>query len=202
VVIFDWDDTLLPSSWLSIKGLRLDDMSDFSVEVAFHLDSLEEIACKVLGKALEVADVIIITNAETGWVELSSQRFMPRVSEYLKRVKVVSARTTYEYLFPESPLDWKLQAFSHEIERKLTTAAHSQKRNNVISFGDSVHERNALHHVCKGRDNTLTKSVKFVERPTADQLRREIELIHNSFDYIHTHNGDLDLMLTIQLLSN
>ena len=23
-IIFDWDDTLLPSSWLSVKGLRLD----------------------------------------------------------------------------------------------------------------------------------------------------------------------------------
>ncbi len=113
-------------------------------------------------------------------------------------MKVVSARSTYEYLYPESPLDWKLQAFSNEIESRVKV--HDTRKNNIISFGDSVHERNAIHHVCKGRENTLTKSVKFVERPTADQLKRQIELIHKNFDYIFSHVGDLDLMLTVQVL--
>ena len=117
----------------------------------------------------------------------------------LHKVKVISARSTYEPLYPDSPLDWKLQAFTSEIEGRVLAA--EGRRHNVISFGDSVHERNAIHTVCKGKINTLTKSVKFVERPTSDQLKRQIELIHQSFDYIFNHPGDLDLMLTIQLLS-
>jgi hypothetical protein len=45
--------------------------------------------------------------------------------------------------------------------------------------------------------NTRTKSVKFAERPSMEQLRRQIELVTNCFQYIHNHEGDLDLQLTV-----
>lgn len=44
---------------------------------------------------------------------------------------------------------------------------------------------------------TRTKSVKFAERPSVEQLRRQVELVSNCFHYIHTHDGDLDLQLTV-----
>jgi hypothetical protein len=70
----------------------------------------------------------------------------------------------------------------------------------VISLGDSVHERAALHKVTSGMPRTLTKSVKFVERPTVEQLKRQVDLVHSCFEDIVNHKGSLDLMLTIQLL--
>ena len=48
-----------------------------------------------------------------------------------------------------------------------------------------------------GLPNTRTKSVKFAERPSMEQLRRQIELVTNCFQYIHNHEGDLDLQLTV-----
>jgi len=45
--------------------------------------------------------------------------------------------------------------------------------------------------------NTKTKSVKFAERPSMEQLRRQIELVTNCFGYIFSHEGDLDLQLTV-----
>jgi len=51
--------------------------------------------------------------------------------------------------------------------------------------------------VHSGLSNSRTKSVKFAERPTLEQLRRQIELVSNCFHYIHTHDGDLDLQLTV-----
>ena len=48
--------------------------------------------------------------------------------------------------------------------------------------------------------NTYCKSVKFVERPNLEQLRREVDLVRNCLDYISGCASDLDLMLTIQLL--
>jgi hypothetical protein len=73
---------------------------------------------------------------------------------------------------------------------------------NVLSFGDSVHERHALHKVTSSLTNVVTKSVKFVERPSIEQLKRQVDLVHSCLDDITAHRGDLDLMLTIQLLYN
>jgi hypothetical protein len=58
-------------------------------------------------------------------------------------------------------------------------------------------EREAVRAVTRGLPNTRTKSVKFAERPSMEQLRRQIELVTNCFQYIHNHEGDLDLQLTV-----
>jgi len=67
----------------------------------------------------------------------------------------------------------------------------------VISFGDSHVEREAVRAVTRGLPTTKTKSVKFAEKPSMEQLRRQLELVTNCFQYIHSHDGDLDLQLTV-----
>jgi hypothetical protein len=42
-----------------------------------------------------------------------------------------------------------------------------------------------------------TKSVKFAERPTVEQLRRQLELVLNCLASLAAYEGDLDLMLQI-----
>jgi hypothetical protein len=204
-IIFDWDDTLLPSSWLSVKGLRLDYPAQLPEDVLDELKTHQESVCAVLVKAMQCGTVVIITNAETGWVELSAQRFMPRVAPLLASICVFSARSTYEPMYPNDPLQWKVAAFKQLV-------GHTQPMNivedvdeedlerSVISFGDSVHERDAVRKVTSDLGSTFTKSVKFVERPNLEQLRREVDLVRNCLDYICGCKSDLDLMLTIQLL--
>lgn len=146
---------------------------------------------------------MIITNAETGWVELSAQTFMPCVLPLLQKVKIVSARSTYEPVFPDSPIDWKLQAFEQEIQAAYGSAsgkATASAVKNVLSFGDSVHERSALYAATNKLSNALSKSIKFVERPSLEQLKRQVELVHSCMDDIARHSDHLDLMLTISLL--
>ena len=70
---------------------------------------------------------------------------------------------------------------------------------NIISFGDSQVEREAVRLVTRGLPNTRTKSVKFAEKPSMEQLRRQIELVTNCFSYIFKYDGDLDLELTVSV---
>lgn len=199
-IIFDWDDTLLPSSWLTIHGFRLDTpASDIPQNVVDSLAVHASSVVALLGKALELGEVVIITNAETGWVELSASRFIPAVCPMLDKIQVVSARSTYEPQFPNDALEWKIQAFQQQIDSKFTVDYDSMQKT-VISFGDSVSERDAVHRVAAGMPNTFTKSIKFVERPDLEQLHREVELVRGCMDYICSCEQDLDLMLTIQLL--
>jgi hypothetical protein len=132
-IIFDWDDTLLPSSWLSVKGLRLDYPAQLPEDVLDELKTHQESVCAVLVKAMQCGTVVIITNAETGWVELSAQRFMPRVAPLLASICVFSARSTYEPMYPNDPLQWKVAAFKQLV-------GHTQPMNIVE---DAVTKNNA-----------------------------------------------------------
>ena len=72
---------------------------------------------------------------------------------------------------------------------------------NILSFGDSIHERCAIHKVTAalGQGCVRTKSIKFVERPTVEQLKRQVDLVTSCFDSLVSHGESLDLMLTIHL---
>lgn len=195
VIVFDWDDTLLASSFLHQKGYRLDNTMPADEEVDTQLKQLEASVCNVLTLAMKYGEVNIVTNAETGWVQLSAQKFIPGVVPLLSKVTVISARSTYEAQHPDAPLKWKFHAF----QERVAPLADIKANKHVISFGDSHVEREAVRAVTRGMNNTRCKSVKFAERPSMEQLRRQIELVTNCFGYIYTHDGDLDLMLTISL---
>jgi len=212
VIMFDWDDTLLASSYLAAAGYRLDSVEPTTGEIDAQLRALELTVCNLLNLALTYGHVNIVTNAETGWVQLSAQKFMPLVVPMLSRVNVISARSTYEPHHPEQPLKWKYYAFHERLSTVfgsssggLATSSWSSSgvevSKNVVSFGDSHVEREAIRAVTRGVSGCRTKSVKFAERPTPEQLRRQLELVSNCFHYIHNHDADLDLQLTVTLNS-
>jgi len=191
IIFVDWDDTLLCSSYLSGAGYRLDSELESSSPIDRELKELEASVIGLLRLAMSFGEVHVVTNAETGWVQLSAKKFLPGVVPVLDLVKVLSARSTYETMFPDAPVKWKFCAF----QERLFSDTKSSK--NVISFGDSHVEREAVRAVTRGLSNTKTKSVKFAEKPSLEQLRRQLELVTNCFQYIHSHEGDLDLQLTV-----
>lgn len=203
VIIFDWDDTLMSSSWLASQGYRLDSPDYMPAHVAEHLAALQDSVLDLLSHATAFGRLVIITNAETGWVELSAKKWMPRVVPFVTEARVISARSTYEPCYPDSPADWKVQAFWHEVATVREelglgeggAPASADTTMQVLSLGDSIHERLAILRVTEGLSRTRTKSVKFVERPDAAQLRRQVIAVRETFASICKHSGDLDLAL-------
>jgi len=195
--IFDWDDTVLPSTWVQRQGLRLDTASQPNEEQRELLAEVATAAGKTLRAARQHGTVVLVTNAERGWIELSCQKFLPTLSPTLENMKLVSARTTYECPQCSSPLDWKLRAFEAEINHYFGSDAmmDQSKRKNVLSLGDSVHEREALLRATTSAPNCHSKSLKFVERPDISQICKQHELITNCFDRIVHHEGNLDLCI-------
>lgn len=217
-MILDWDDTLLCSSFLQANQFKLDSElydldrplveSDSTFtreqrEVALQLKELETCVGTLLRQATALLhqSVYIVTNAEHGWVQLSAAKFLPAIVPLLQSVTIISARSSFEHLFPAAPLKWKYFAF-HSLLIDCGSGffgrdgrPHVDKH--VISLGDSHVEREAVRAVCKGVPNTKTKSVKFAQGPTIEQLRRQLELVNQCFAYITTHPADLDLQLTV-----
>ena len=77
VIIFDWDDTLMASTYLSSVGCDLDALKPLPAKLLPLLAKIEKKIYSLLIKCLQIAQVIIITNAENEWVEISARRFMP-----------------------------------------------------------------------------------------------------------------------------
>ena len=196
LLIFDYDDTLFPTSFLASHGYRLDG-PDASPEIQQLLDEYTVTVERSLLQARELGHVVILTNAETGWIELTSQKFMPKLSELLESFPLVSARSTYEPLGISSPFQWKLRAFESVIHEHFERARSFGIRN-VLSFGDSIHERDAAHQVCANLPRSVCKSIKFMERPDVAQLSKQHSLIGDCFEQIVQHQGTLDLCIQCQ----
>jgi len=196
IIFLDWDDTLLCSSVLSNQGIKLDSDLENAVELVAQLEELSDSVIGVLNVAMTFGSVYIVTNGETGWVQLSAQKFLPSVVPMLDKLRVLSARSTFESLFPDSPMKWKFHAFQESLNQEY---ADSHCIKNVLSFGDSHAEREAIRLVTRGLPNTRTKSIKFAERPTIEQLQRQLELVSNCFQYISSHEEDLDLCMSLSV---
>ena len=137
LIIFDWDDTLLCTSYLnpnSTGGAN----KIFSSKAVDHLKKIEGSVEKLLKAATQLGQTFIITNAEGGWVEYSAQMYMPKVYEVFDKVKIISAREKYERMFPGNPNEWKVQAFlltGEDLEESTIT--------NLVVMGDSKIEMDA-----------------------------------------------------------
>lgn len=193
VLFFDWDDTVLPSTWVQQQGLRLDGAGNLTWLQREQLRKTADAASETLRLAKQLGTVILVTNAERGWIELSCQKFLPTLFPSLESVRMLSARTAYETA-QSTPLEWKLRAFDREIHRVFgaEVLAAPSRRKNVLSFGDSVHEREAVVRATAQWPNCRSKSLKFVEQPHISQIYQQHELISTHIARIVDHDGNLD----------
>ncbi len=70
VFIFDWDDTVLCTSFLSSMQFL-----EINNDAKNLLKKLDETSHTLLSKVVGKGDVYIITNAAKGWVEYSSKLY-------------------------------------------------------------------------------------------------------------------------------
>eukprot|EP01055_Gregarina_sp_Pseudo9_P005553 Gregarina_sp_Pseudo_9__5552@NODE_73_length_4587_cov_88_906113_g67_i0_p2_GENE_NODE_73_length_4587_cov_88_906113_g67_i0NODE_73_length_4587_cov_88_906113_g67_i0_p2_ORF_typecomplete_len372_score26_46PNK3P/PF08645_11/0_12CAML/PF14963_6/0_47_NODE_73_length_4587_cov_88_906113_g67_i02331348 len=227
ILIFDWDDTLCPSTWLSSHDMTLDDSSTIPPEFESLLNKMALCSQKTLEVAARLGTVVIVTNAEQGWIEMSCRKFLPSLYSYLSSFKQLSARSMYESASASCPFAWKQLAFKKEIYSHFTRTQVRKK--NVISLGDSAHERLAIIAVTRSLASTQeglprvlgtltdlppdpefvrtlghcrTKSVKFIERPNIEELMQEHELICKVLEEVVQHDEDLDLCIKGTVPSN
>ena len=180
LIIFDWDDTLLPTTFLTPNGTFNENLV-LSEQVKKKISKLEISVSKLLKIAVEKGDVYIITNAGVGWVEFSANRFYPSVTEILKKIKIISARGEFEEQFPGDSRKWKIQTFltlQNKLNLKLVT--------NIICLGDSLFEMEAGRVLASQFTQAFIKTVKFRERPKPDELNKQLNLVITQFNSIYS----------------
>lgn len=181
LIIVDYDDTLLCSSHIRTSSTTV--VPEDIVEVATSVITFLE-------EAMKHGTVVIVTNGELAWVHLTVNKYMPTVAPILQRLRVISARDAYFDHHPLSPYKWKYHAFEALL--------HEVQPSGVLSVGDSLVERKAILQLGSIRKGILTKSVKFVDAPTPQQLRCQLIAVTSQLAYLCTVNSNLDLQLTIR----
>jgi len=198
LMILDWDDTLLTTTRLTschgvlgpaaaiplpdklVKGLRL----------------LEADVNRLLTACVARGKVVIVTNAAKGWVQQSGKRFVPNIIKHVTdlRIPIISAQEAFAASCPSGdPTDWKKKAFLREV----TSAGPAAADMNFLSIGDSIFERAAAHYVGKRKGVGLTKTVKFIDMPTIDQLRRQLTMLTVRLDLIYRAERSLDVEMDV-----
>jgi hypothetical protein len=196
LILFDYDDTLCPSFWAKNLGYTInDDVTNPTHKELFHL-----VAVASAGALLEAekrGKVVIVTNAETGWIELSCRRWMPGLYPTISRFECVSARSTWEPTGLQSPFDWKAMEFVKRI--KDFYSGRSWK--NILSLGDSPHERQALQKATAPAigpsKHCRAKTLKFVVRPTPAEIIAQLDTVADALEKLVNHNDSLDLAFNI-----
>lgn len=178
--IYDWDDTLLCTSYLSPGGY-FNENKKLNKKEQYKISMSEEYVYQILSKSLEKGEVYIITNSGPGWVEFSCNKFYPKVFSLLNEIAIISARGLYEKQYPGDTKLWKLLAFksiANDFNKELIT--------NIICVGDSIIEIEAGHTLSEKFNKAYIKTVKFREKSKIEELIKELKLVCHQFNEIYS----------------
>ena len=141
----------------------------------------------MLSKMLKFGKVIIVTNAQEGWVEYSAFYLLPRVFKVIKeQIPVISAQAEYGHLCEQDR--WKELTFKNlwNVEGLIPKTCLL----NLIVVGDSEYEINAAKRLKQEIDLKrapmicLLKLVKFSESIHVEQLESMLIQLNSDFERI------------------
>jgi len=194
-VFLDWDDTLFPCSWIIKSDINLHG-SDIPIKYFDQINELQNIIINFIEYLKDITNIIIITNAEDLWIQTSCSKFFPKLLPLLSNIEIISARHLYFDKYPDDPNMWKTNVFSQKIRYIIDKFSYNNVIIDVISIGDSEFERNAIFQATiPYKNNFRTKSFKFCENPSINQLKKEIQFLHLCMNHILEHPADFDIVL-------
>jgi len=210
IIIFDWDDTLMPSSWIRDSPLvdeagRLRDTAeaDPAIQRQLHI-FVEQVLC-VLALALDLGKVVIVTNARRPWVDMSCRTFLPEARALMRRVPVFyglellqAQKSRQRREAPVNLTETKVMAMQQAVT-KFYSRYDNQSWKNVVSIGDAFFEHDAIRQVVRERPEYTndrkcrTKTVKLLDAPTIGGLEVQLKILASWLTKIVEVDDDVSL---------
>ncbi|ETO07351.1 hypothetical protein RFI_30043 [Reticulomyxa filosa] len=199
ILILDWDNTILPSDYLEHLGYKADN-ADKGLPV--ELSVLEAQVCRLLTVAIDELscdNVIVMTNAKKGWVELSALRFLPQSVRLLKRLHILSARSMFEAKYPQA-FQWKHRCM-HYIMQKCWKATLPCLDAENLKHVMKIHMQSYLLHL----QLLHTKSSSGLERNILKSIESDKEnvslAVHTKMQCDKTKDQLMESLSSVSLLS-
>lgn len=173
--IFDWDDTLFPTSWIDKNNRKTKRK---------NLKTLDKILCSFVNNMQKYGKIKIVTNASSSWVN-KTLKYIPDTQNILKEynINIFSAYDKYGKKY--RTINWKKYAFRNIVRREM----HGSLMN-IFSIGDSEFEHYALlslAHTNYKEKIMYLKSIKLSYRPSYKRIIKQLqylnEVIPNEYIY-------------------
>mmetsp|Transcript_50852 Transcript_50852/g.143154 ORF Transcript_50852/g.143154 Transcript_50852/m.143154 type:complete len:419 (-) Transcript_50852:70-1326(-) len=204
LILFDWDDTLCPTTWIQACPQLRDALNGFRGprRVGEVWDKLRDHARAVkqlMQTATSLGTVALVTLAERPWVAISIRDFMPE-ADSVSNLSVFYARENMVSSFaaggcPLTAMKRKAMELATE-QLKLDTGDVMWE--NLISIGDSEVERRAAHDVGRALQSRgalrWTKTVKLREHPDVAQLTWQVRALNERLAELVGHPGPKNLI--------
>ena len=191
LIILDWDDTLFPTSWTVSKNMNLGD-EKIKYKYMVFFSKLDMVLYQLLSKLIKYGKVIIVTNAVSKWVYVSSNMLPNSQNIIKKNIIIMSARDLFQEQYPNQISMWKKLMFKELVNQYFV----NHKMQNIISVGDADYEFDATvdlydeHSVVK---NKLLKTIRFIRSPSFDDLIDELQVLDKCIEKIVTSIKHHDL---------
>ncbi|SCP05979.1 HAD domain ookinete protein, putative [Plasmodium ovale] len=185
LIVFDYDDTILPTSWITVKmKLSLYDVIPENIKQLFT--KLSDVVINTLSLCLTQGKLVIVTNASLEWLINSAKKFLPLVWSFImyNNIRIISARDRLINSLID-PKDWKKVIFYQIINEILSPYLYNTSFICFIySVGDGNDERNACFFISQLNQysSCIFKSLKFLAEPTCQKLIAEHELFYYFFN--------------------
>jgi hypothetical protein len=130
--------------------------------------------------------VCIVSAASLEWIDTVVRHCVPQLESAFKDVTIESARDAYAHVSPSDPASWKMNSMRYILE------LHPFVPTQIVSIGDSEQERAAAWNLSSLLPGLTIKSIKLFEKPSIQDLERQIEMLHVNIDSIVLHRGPID----------
>jgi hypothetical protein len=197
VIIFDWDDTLFPTEYFKTRIDMLYNHKLIPDEINLKLRTLASDIIKLITCAKLCGNVLIISNAKSEWLTLCFQ-VIPEIIPILNTINIISAQDNFIHL-SNDPAKWKEYAFYYNIFHTIKIYDNFIHNYNLISIGDSIHERDALKISAKyiktyNPNSIFTKTIKLLDKPTFEKVIIQLQILFHIFFKIEdlSYLGDED----------
>jgi len=205
--LFDWDDTLCPTSWIENRP----EMKRSAFETVQRRrqgedwESLAEQAravSELVHAAQALGSVAFVTLAQRPWVNVSIRAYMSEIKDELCKVDVFYARES----IIQSHMGCPWTAMKRQAMQKALTSVSSplDEWDSLISIGDSEVERRAALDLGRELQSRgalkWTKTVKLTERPSVSQLTSQVRTLREQLVELaelpgHRHIDSKDWLL-------
>ena len=169
LIIFDYDDTLFPSTYYTKNtNLTIDDLNVIDNTVCDIFKTLQD----------NGHTVIIISNGNMAWIN-ESMKLLPNIKNYVisNKIQIISARDLYDKTTVKYE-DWK----RFTIVRILTSEPY-YNFDTIIGVGDSAIDDIAIKDSCE----FVHKKYEFIKIPPSQVIsmfNNTIEKLYNMINKI------------------
>jgi len=214
VIIFDWDDTLFPTWFITevVQPCLADPQGDLPEDSPF-IDPLirhAQAVKSVLEAARTCGRVGMVTLAQNPWVLTSAGKFLPGLDfeELLHSldIPIIYARECLKkHMIAQGQQDdglclWTL-AKQAAMKKMLKKLYGRRAWINVLSIGDSTTERTAITELLWSTPEDSAgrapccKTIKLMEDPSVEQLSTQLIMLSMWMQHLSQHNSDFDVSM-------